>query len=113
MGYRDVPDGVLAHLEVEGREKEPLAPLSSALGGCGVESFFGCTGLQGVQGSGSNGSREGALAHFAAGTPAQIGPRLSAPWTEAAGGMAWQPRVWFGHPPGSALPRPLWVPLWE
>ena len=31
-GHGDVPEGALAGLEVEGRGKEPLAPLSFVLG---------------------------------------------------------------------------------
>lgn len=60
-----MPAGAVARLGVEGGGKEPLASLSS-----GPRRVWGgvldCAASEGVQGSGSKGSREGGLGPVAA-----------------------------------------------
>lgn len=93
-GCWDVPDGAVAWLGVEGGGKEPPASLSSVWGRVWGR-VLGCAGSEGVQGSGSKGSREGALAH-----PRQVELTFS---TMDRGGRAKQMAYTavFGHPPGS------------
>lgn len=88
-----MPAGAVARLGVEGGGKEPLASLSS-----GPRRVWGgvldCAASEGVQGSGSKGSREGALARLrqverAFGTTGRSGRDEQMACTAE-----------FGHPPG-------------
>lgn len=85
--------GAVARLGVEGGGKEPLASLSS-----GPRRVWGgvldCAASEGVQGSGSKGSREGALAR-----PRQVERAFG---TTGRSGRDEQMACTaeFGHPPG-------------
>lgn len=93
----------------EGGGKEPLASLSS-----GPRRVWGgvldCAASEGVQGSGSKGSREGALAR-----PRQVGKSsgLSAPRAEVGGMSRWPAQLSLGIRLGPAPPRPPRAPLRE
>lgn len=88
-----MPAGAVARLGVEGGGKEPLASLSS-----GPRRVWGgvldCAASEGVQGSGSKGSRKGALAR-----PRQVERAFG---TTGRSGRDEQMACTaeFGHPPG-------------
>lgn len=105
-----MPDGALGWRGVGGEGKSPgPTTVCPGVGGGMQWSLFCCAGAQGVQGSGSNGSRAGPWPVLQQGPQGSLGPDFQHHGQSRRPGQVPAECGW-GIQPGSALPGLLWVP---